>query len=158
MKGEPRAIAILNDVLTNELSAINQYFLHSRMCRNWGFDRLAEIMYKESIDEMKHADQLIERILYLDGIPNVQKLNKLNIGETVEEQLKSDFAMEEYALKLLRDGIEELYTLRDHTSRVLLERILESEEEHVDWIEAQFDQIKQMGIENYLAQQVKPGG
>ena len=151
---DPKVIEVLNDVLTGELTAINQYFIHSEMCANWGYSRLHAYIRKESIDEMKHAESLMERILYLEGIPNVQRLGKINIGETVQEQLTVDLALELDALPRLNDGIEVCKAAGDNGSRLLLEEILASEEEHVDWLEAQLDLISQVGIENYLAQQI----
>jgi bacterioferritin len=158
MQGQAKVIEALNDVLTAELTAINQYFVHAKMCQNWGYDRLAGRIRAESIDEMKHADELIDRILYLDGVPNVQRLNKVNIGEDVKEQLECDVALEYEAVKRLNAAIPMCVELRDHGSRELLEQILVSEEHHIDWLEAQLDQIKQMGIENYLAAQVRSEG
>jgi bacterioferritin len=150
-----RVIAVLNDVLTAELTAINQYFVHAKMCGNWGYDRLHQKIYAESIDEMKHANELIERILFLNGVPNVQKLGKINIGETVPEQLQLDLALENGALLRLNEGIQVCREEGDNGSRILLDAILASEEEHVDWLEAQQDQIDQMGLENYLAEQIR---
>lgn len=155
MKGHPDVIDVLNDVLTAELTGINQYFLHGRMCANWGYARLHARLRDESIDEMKHADEIIERVLYLDGIPNVQRLFKINIGETVPEMMKSDLALEQDAIARLNKGIELCRSLGDNGSRALLEKILVSEEEHLDWIEAQISQIAQLGEANYLAQQIK---
>lgn len=157
MKGSKKIIELLNEVLTAELTAINQYFVHAEMCENWGYHRLQESIRKHSIGEMKHAEEVIERVLFLEGVPNVQRLSKINIGETVQEQLKVDLALEMDALPRLRDGIEACRAEGDHGSRFLLEKILADEEEHVDWLEGQHDQIRQMGIENYLAQQVKGG-
>ncbi|MEZ4407285.1 MAG: bacterioferritin [Polyangiales bacterium] len=157
MKGEAAIIDLLNTVLTGELTAVNQYFVHAKMCRNWGYHRLAEKVRHESIDEMKHADRLIDRVIYLEGVPNVQRLEKINIGETVHEQLKLDLELERVALKRLNDGIKLCREHLDHGSEALLKEILVSEEDHVDWLEAQLEQIKQMGVENYLAQQVKEG-
>ncbi len=157
MKGEAAIIDLLNTVLTGELTAVNQYFVHAKMCRNWGYHRLAEHIRHESIDEMKHADKLIDRVIYLEGVPNVQRLEKINIGEEVPEQLRLDLELERAALKRLNDGIKLCREHLDHGSEALLKEILVSEEEHVDWLEAQLDQIKQMGVENYLAQQVKEG-
>ncbi len=147
-------IRVLNEVLTGELTAINQYFVHAKMCQNWGYMRLAGLLRAESIDEMKHADQLIDRILYLDGVPNLQRLHKVNVGETVPEQLACDKALEDEAIPRLAEGIEICRAEGDHGSRVLLEQILVSEEVHLDWIEAQLGQIEQMGVQNYLALQV----
>lgn len=154
MKGDSNVIQILNEILTGELTAINQYFLHARMCTNWGYKKLGSVIYKESIDEMKHAQALIDRILFLEGIPNVQRLGTLNIGESVEEQLKSDLALEFQAIPRLKKGIELCNQASDHGTRELLEHILESEEHHVDWIEAQLNLIKEVGAQNYLTQQI----
>jgi bacterioferritin len=136
------------------LTAVNQYFVHARMCENWGYQRLWEHIRKESIDEMKHADELIERVLYLEGIPNVQRLAKINIGQTVPEQLKLDLDLEKVAVKKLNDFIELCRTLGDNGSRQLLEDILESEEKHINWLEAQLSLIAQVGEAQYLAQQI----
>ncbi len=155
MKGDPKVIDLLNEVLTGELTTINQYFLHSRMCRNWGYERLAHKIYVESIDEMKHADRLIERVLFLDGLPNVQRLNKVAIGTTVPEILKNDLAAEMIAVPLLNRGVQTCRDLGDNGSEHLLKDILVSEEEHVDWLEAQLELIKQVGDAQYLAQQIK---
>ena len=155
MKSDPKIVDLLNEVLTGELTAINQYFLHSRMCRNWGYLRLAEHIKKESIDEMKHADSLIERVLYLDGLPNVQRLGKVLIGQSVHEILKNDYALEVNAIPLLNKGLELCRSLGDNGTEDLLRHILTSEEEHVDWLEAQFDLIAQVGEQNYLAQQIR---
>jgi len=150
-----KIIEILNDVLTAELTAINQYFVHAEMAENWGFERLAKIVRKHSIGEMKHAEALIERILFLEGIPNVQKLNKINIGETIGEQFKVDLALEMDAVERLNPGIESCREAGDNGTRMLLEEILESEEEHIDWIEAQISLISQVGEKNYLAAQIR---
>ena len=155
MKGDKRIIEILNDVLTAELTAINQYFVHAEMCENWGYDRLHKVIRMHSIGEMKHAEELIERVLFLDGVPNVQRLGKINIGENVAEMVKVDYALEMDALPRLNKGIETCRELGDNNSRHLLEEILEDEEEHVDWLEAQQTLIDQVGIQNYLAQQIK---
>jgi bacterioferritin len=154
MKGDAKIIEVLNDVLTAELTAINQYFVHGEMCENWGFERLHHVIRKHSIGEMKHAEEVIERVLFLEGVPNVQRLGKINIGETVQEILKSDYALELEALPRLQEGIELCRKLGDNNSRHLLEEILEDEEEHVDWLEAQMSLIEQVGIQNYLAQQI----
>ncbi len=154
-QGNKDVIAVLNDVLTGELTSINQYFLHSRMCANWGYKRLASIIYKESIDEMKHADQLIERVLYLGGLPNVQKLSKIRVGETVPEIFEVDLAVEMEAVARLNAGIATCITAADNGSRHLLEELLVSEEEHVDWLEAQQHAIAQMGLAPYLSEQLK---
>ena len=155
MKGDPRIIEVLNDVLTSELTAINQYFVHGEMCENWGYDRLHGIIRKHSIGEMKHAEELIERVLFLEGIPNVQRIGKINIGENVPEMIKVDYALELDALPRLNQGIELCRELGDNNSRHLLEEILEEEEEHVDWLEAQQALLDQVGVQNYLAQQIK---
>ena len=154
MKGKPEIIDALNDVLTGELTAINQYFLHARMCENWGYKRLWEKIRAESIDEMKHADKLIERVLYLEGLPNVQRLGKINIGQTVPEQLKVDLELEKVALDKLNKAIELCRSLGDNGSRDLFEDILESEEDHVNWLETQLSLIEQVGEAQYLAQQM----
>src|SRR6476620_8132682 len=155
MQGDPKVIEFLNDALRNELTAINQYFLHYRMLDHWGVTRLAKFEYDESIDEMKHADVLAERILFLEGLPNFQLLGRLRIGETVEEILKSDLELEQEAIPLLRDAIQHCESVRDYISRDLLKRILANEEEHVDTLERLFDQIKLMGIQNYIQLQSK---
>ncbi len=155
MKGDSKVIDLLNEVLTNEITAINQYFLHARICKNWGYARLADYIHKESIDEMKHADKLIERILYLEGLPNVQRIGKIMIGQTVGEILKNDYALEMIAVPMLNKGMQQCRDLGDNGSEDLLRHILTSEEEHVDWLEAQFDLIKQVGESNYLAQQIR---
>jgi len=156
MKGDAKVIGFLNDALKNELTAINQYFLHYKMLENWGIKRLAKFEYEESIDEMKHADRLAERILFLEGLPNFQLLGRLKIGETVEEILKADLALEHEAIPLLKDAIAHCESVRDYGSRDLLASILMSEEEHVDTLEAQFEMIARMGMENYVQLQSKP--
>jgi bacterioferritin len=155
MKTHPDVIAALNDVLTSELTSINQYFVHAKMCENWGYQRLYDRIRAESIDEMKHASDLIERILYLEGVPNMQRLFKVNVGETVPEQLKSDTAVEREAIGRLNKAIELCRTHADNGSRHMLEELLESEEEHLDWLEAQLAQIQQVGEAHYLAQQIR---
>ena len=155
MKGDPKVIAHLNKALYNELTAINQYFLHARMYRNWGYEELAEHEYKESIDEMKHADRLIERILFLDGLPNLQNLGKLLIGEGPREALECDLRLEMAALPDLKAGIADCERLGDYVSRELLEDILESEEEHIDWLETQLGLIAKLGDVAYLQTKVE---
>ncbi|WP_109808834.1 bacterioferritin [Sphingosinithalassobacter portus] len=150
MKGDTKVIEYLNEALKNELTAVNQYWLHYRMLDNWGVKKLAEFERHESIDEMKHADQLSERILFLDGLPNFQLLGRLRIGENVEEVLKADLALEMEAIALLRDAIQHCEEVRDFVSRELFVSILESEEDHVDTLERQFDMIARMGLENYI--------
>lgn len=158
MKGDPKVIEFLNKALTNELTAINQYWLHYRVLKNWGITKLAEYERHESIDEMKHADQLADRVLFLDGLPNFQALHKLKVGETVEEILKADLALEMEAIPLLRDAIEHCESVRDYTSRDLFRAILDSEEGHVDFLETQFDMIARMGLQNYVQLQSEPAG
>jgi|SRR6201992_3784291 len=155
MKGNDEVLALLNNLLTNELTAINQYFIHAKMCENWGFDRLAHKVRDESIDEMKHADQVITRILFLEGVPNLQKLNKLHVGETVKEQLESDLQLEYSAIAFLNQGIEACRRIGDNASEDLFTRILVGEESHTDWLETQLELIRQVGEQNYLAQQMK---
>ena len=155
MKGHDKVIDLLNEVLTGELSAINQYWLHARICENWGYQRLWKKVRDESLDEMKHVQELIERIRYLDGLPNLQRYHKINVGQTVPEQLQLDLDVEKAAVKLLNDGIEICRSLGDNGSRELLEEILVAEEEHVNWLEAQLELIAQVGVENYLSQQIK---
>jgi len=155
MKGNDQVLSLLSDLLTNELTAINQYFVHAKMCQNWGYERLASKIREESIDEMKHADMVISRILFLEGVPNLQKLNKLRVGETVKEQLESDLQLEYTAIGFLNQGIAAARTAGDNASEDLFTRILVSEEEHTDWIETQLELIRQVGEQNYLAQQIK---
>lgn len=149
MKGDAKVIEFLNKALKNELTAINQYFLHARMLKDWGVSKLGDYEHKESIEEMNHADWLIERVLFLGGLPNLQDLGKLRIGESVEEILKCDLALEEDAIPLLRDAMEHCEKVRDYVSRDLFGKILDNEEEHVDYIETQFDLIERIGIQNY---------
>jgi bacterioferritin len=153
MKGDAKVVDYLNRVLTNELTAINQYFLHARMFRHWGFNKLDEYEYRESVDEMKHADLLINRILFLEGLPNLQQLGKLLIGESVPEALKCDLQLEMQALPLLREAIAYCESCADYISRELFEDILEGEEDHVDWLETQLALIDKMGLQNYLQSQ-----
>lgn len=150
MKGDPKTIEFLNKALYNELTAINQYFLHAKMLKNWGLKELADHEYHESIDEMKHADKLAERVLFLDGLPNFQALGKLRIGETPRELLECDLALELDAVPLLRDAIAHCETVGDYVSRQLFADILDSEEEHIDWIETQLSLIQRLGEQNYL--------
>jgi bacterioferritin len=156
MNGDQKVIEFLNKALFNELTAINQYWLHYRMLDNWGIKKLAEYERHESIDEMKHADVLADRILFLGGLPNFQSLGKLRVGETVEEILRADLALEYDALPMLKEAIGHAESVRDYVSREIFERILESEEEHVDFLEKQFDMIERMGIQNYCQLQSKP--
>jgi bacterioferritin len=153
MKGDPKILQHLNAVLKNELTAINQYFLHARMFRHWGLNKLDEYEYRESVDEMKHADLLVNRILFLEGLPNLQQLGKLLIGESVQECLKCDLQLEMMALPLLREAIAYCESSSDYISRELFEDILEGEEEHVDWLETQLALIDKMGLQNYLQSQ-----
>ncbi|MBI2373018.1 MAG: bacterioferritin [Deltaproteobacteria bacterium] len=156
-RGGPGVIDALNEILTAELTAINQYFVHGEMCENWGFGRLHKAIRKHSIGEMKHAESVIERILFLEGVPNVQRLGKVNIGENVKEMLDVDLALEMQAIERLNAAVETCRTAGDNGSRLLVEEILHSEEEHVDWIEAQLELIKQVELGNYLAQQIGEG-
>jgi bacterioferritin len=155
MKGDERIVTLLNDVLTAELTAVNQYFLHARLCHHWGYDRLYEKVRKESIEEMKHADELIDRILYLEGLPNVQRYGKVNVGQTVPEQFKLDLDVEHEAVKRLNQGIEACRSAGDNGTREMLERMLRQEEANVDWLETQQEAIKQIGVERYLSEQLK---
>ena len=154
MKGDPKIIEILNDVLTAELTAINQYYVHAKMCENWGYARLAAKVREESIDEMRHAELVIDRILFLEGVPNLQRYHKLHVGETVKEQFESDLQLEYAAIAMLNQGIAKCREYGDNASEDLLTRILVSEEQHTDWIETQLELIKQVGEQNYLAQQM----
>jgi bacterioferritin len=158
MKGDPKVIEILNLVLKNELTAINQYFLHSRMFNNWGLTRLGAYEYHESVDEMKHADRIVSRILFLEGLPNLQDLGRLRIGEDVPESLRADLALELEAAQLLREGVAYCESIREYVSRDLLASILRSEEQHIDWLETNLALITKVGIQNYLQSQMGEHG
>ena len=155
MKGDPRIIDLLNEVLSGELTAVSQYFLHAKMCLNWGYQHLGKKIYEESIDEMRHADKLVERILFLDGLPNLQKLGKLAIGQGVLEILQSDLSLESQTVPRLNAGIKLARDVGDNGSEALLVRILVDSESHVDWLESQLELVKQMGEAHYLSQQVR---
>jgi bacterioferritin len=154
MKGDKKVVQFLNKVLTNELTAINQYFLHAKMFKHWGYKELAEHEHKESIDEMKHGDKLIERILFLEGLPNLQDLGKLLVGENVQEALACDLKLEMHAHPVLKEAVAHAESVGDYISRELFEDILESEEEHIDWLETQLGLIKEVGLQNYLQSQM----
>ena len=154
MHGDPRIIDLLNQVLRKELTGINQYFIHSRMCQNWGYAVLAKHHYEESIGEMKHADKIIERILFLDGVPNLSDYDPIQVGRDVRQQIAADLSLEMAALQVLRPGVQLCLEAGDHASRELLEHIVEDEEHHVDWIEAQLHKIEEVGYQGYLAQQI----
>lgn len=155
MKGSDKVIELLNDVLTAELTAINQYWIHARMCQNWGYERLWKKVRAEAIDEMKHADEIVERILYLEGMPNLQRLGKVMVGQNVLEQLELDLEVERAALKRFNDGIALCVAEGDNGTRELLEGMLTSEEDHADWLETQIGLIKSLGEAHYLAQQIR---
>jgi bacterioferritin len=154
MQGNAEIVELLNEVLTGELTAINQYFIHAKMCGNWGFGRLEDKVREESIEEMKHAESLIERILFLDGVPNLQRLGNVMVGETVPEQFALDLEVEMQAMERLRRAIAKAVEVGDHGSRELFEHILVNEEEHIDWLETQQAAIERTGLENYLAEQL----
>lgn len=154
MKGDIKVIEFLNKALENELTAINQYFLHAKMYKNWGLEKLYAKEYHESIDEMKHADQLIDRILFLEGLPNLQNIGKILVGENTEEMLACDLKLEHLAVPDLKDAIVHCENVRDYVSRELFEHILESEEEHIDWLETQLELIEKIGLQNYLQSQM----
>jgi bacterioferritin len=154
MKGNEKIIAKLNELLRDELTAINQYFVHTEMCENWGYDKLHKLVEKRAVGEMKHAEKLIERILFLDGIPVVSELNKVDIGSTIEDQFRKDLAAELRCIKMYNDGIRLTTELSDGGTKELLDSVIVDEEAHADWLEAQLTQIEQMGIQNYLAGQV----
>jgi bacterioferritin len=155
MKGHEEVLNLLNQLLTNELTAINQYFIHAKMCQNWGYDRLAKKVREESIDEMKHAELVISRILFLEGVPNMQRYHKLHVGETVKEQLEVDLQLEYAAIAFLNQGIEASRKAGDNASEDMMTKILVSEEEHTDWLETQLELVRQIGEQNYLSQQLK---
>jgi bacterioferritin len=154
MKGNQQVIKVLSDVLRKELTGINQYFLHAKMCENWGYHGLHESVWKESLGEMKHADEVVERIIFLESVPNLGAYDKISVGATVKQQLENDLSLEQAALEVLKAGIKTCLEAGDNASRELLEHILVDEERHVEWIEAQLHQIKEVGYENYLAQQI----
>ena len=154
MKGDPRVVNVLNQVLRKELTGINQYFIHAKMCKNWGYEVLSQVSRKESIEEMEHADKLIERILFLEGVPNMAGYDKILVGSTVKDQLQNDLTLELTALEVLKPGIRTCLEAGEDGSRELLEHIVIDEERHVDWIEAQLHLIEEVGYENYLAQQI----
>jgi bacterioferritin len=154
VKGNEEVLSLLNQLLTNELTAINQYFVHAKMCQNWGYERLATKLRDESIDEMRHADEVIGRILFLEGVPNLQRYHKLRVGETVREQLESDLQLEYTAIAFLNQGVEAARKIGDNATEDMMKKILVSEEAHTDWIETQLELIRQVGEQNYLAQQM----
>jgi bacterioferritin len=155
MQGKPNVIALLNEALKEELTAINQYFLHAEMCENWRYSRLGDYIKKQSIDEMKHAEALIERILFLDGTPNMTELLQLTVGQNVKAQLESDLKLEVAAVAMYNRAVQVCREEGDNASRELFERLLKDEEQHVDWLEAQMHQVREMGYERYLSQQIK---
>lgn len=155
MKAKEGIIDLLNKILTADLTAINQYFVHGKMCENWGYERLHHTVRQRSFDEMKDAEELIEHILYLEGVPNMQRLGTVNVGETVPEQFKVDLKAEQEMLKLLTDGVTHCAKVGDYTTRHMLEDMAEDVDDHIDWIETQVETIKQVGLENYLAEQIK---
>jgi len=154
MQGDPRIIDLLNQVLRKELTGINQYFIHSRMCKNWGYAVLTKVHYDESVDEMRHADKIVERILFLEGVPNLSDYDRIQIGQNVKQQIEYDLSLERAALQVLRPGVRLCLEAGDHATRELLEHIVEDEERHVDWLEAQLHKIGEVGYETYLAQQI----
>jgi len=154
MKGNKNVLDLLNQVLRKELTGINQYFLHAKMCKNWGYERLYKAAWQESVEEMKHADKIMERILFLEGTPNVSAYDKIMVGSAVKQQLENDLGLEMAALAVLRPGIKTCLEASDDATRELLEHILADEEKHVDWIESQLHQIEEVGYQNYLAQQI----
>lgn len=154
MQGNKRVIDALNKVLTGELTAINQYFLHARMLQNWGLEKIGKLEYKASIDEMKHADEIIKRILFLEGLPNLQKLDRLKIGQTIEEVINCDLELEYYAVTVVKESIKICEEEKDYQSREILSEILESEEEHIDWLETQNTLIKSVGLQNFMQSQI----
>ena len=154
MKGNADVIKVLNDVLRKELTGINQYFIHAKMCKNWGYEVLADVHWHESIDEMKHADRLIERIIFLEGVPNVAAYDKISVGANVKQQLENDRGLEQAALTVLKPGIKTCLEVNDDASRELLEHFVLDEEHHIEWIETQLHQIEEVGLQNYLAQQI----
>jgi bacterioferritin len=155
MKGNDEVLEILNQLLTNELTAINQYYVHAKMCENWGYERLASKIRAESIDEMRHADQVISRILFLEGVPNMQRYHKVRVGETVKEQFEVDLQLEYSAIAFLNQGIETSRKIGDNATEDMLTKILVGEEDHTDWLETQLELIRQIGEQNYLAQQLR---
>jgi bacterioferritin len=154
MKGSADVIKVLNEVLRKELTGINQYFIHSRMCKNWGYEVLAEVHWKESLDEMKHVDHVVKRILFLEGAPNVQAYDRISVGTDVRQQLENDLALEQAALTVLKPGIKTCLDNQDDATRELFEHMVVDEEHHIDWIETQLHQIDEVGLQNYLAQQI----